>query len=219
MSKLHLQIKPQDILSAAACVGVIGTGVTSYLAGKKNEKEPSWLNYILPGVCGAGTIAAIVLPHRAARFEIAGLAATAGYLATQRDALLKKEDGESIVQDKSSIDIPAAEWTGKGDQLCLEGYFGRWFYSSEEEVKKAVTEFTAEFNEYEYNSCPYNDLYSKLGIQETHIGWDFGYNNTEGGWHGEIEFKCEYADIKGRRVYVIEPAGNSSYPVEGWWEV
>lgn len=223
MKKLPLKarIKPQDILSAAACVGVIGTGVTSYIAGKRSEKKKSWVHFILPVVCGAGTVTAVILSHRAARFELAGLAATAGYLATQRDALSKSVKGGlgeavSLQERTTGMDIPAAEWTGKGDQLCLEAYSGRWFYSSEEEVNKAIETFRKGYKE--MGACPLNDLYNCLGIVETQFGWNTGWTMSDGWSPDDIGIRTFHLTIDKRDVLCLE-FEEFCYPMECWWEV
>lgn len=117
---------------------------------------------------------------------------------------------------------PTIELTGNGDELCFEGYFGRWFRSSEKAVRKAVADYR---DDYEHGHClSYNDLYHKLNIAETHVGDEFGYSPSED-YKSEMEFDIvrvpadEHFEGMDEEVIVIEPASQYSYPMLSYMEV
>ena len=84
----------------------------------------------------------------------------------------------------------AAEPTGKGNLLVMEGYFGRLFRSSEECVRKELKEYKEKYEKlcqmfdedpaHEYvEVINWNDLYALHGILPTIAGNLYGYTNTE----------------------------------------
>lgn len=119
------------------------------------------------------------------------------------------------------------ELTGNGNLLCYEGFFGRWFRSSEVCVREAVAKYIDLYNGDEFREGEYvnfNDLYALLGIASTHIGAEYGYA-TNPDYKVTMEFDIvripEDENFEGmnEEVLVIEPAGNWSYPMECYMEV
>lgn len=117
---------------------------------------------------------------------------------------------------------PTVEITGNGDLLCYEGFFGRWFRSSEACVREAVDKFRQYYDDGNYIN--YNDLYSLLNIATTHAGNEYGYSQNED-YRSDMEFDIiripadENFEGMHEEVLVLEPAGRYSYPIDCYMEV
>ena len=125
-------------------------------------------------------------------------------------------------KEVSKILQPTVEMTGNGDLLCYEGHFGRWFRSSEEAVRKAISAYK---EEYDNGAClSFNELYYKFGITPSQIGDEFGYTPSED-YRSEMEFDVtllpaeENFEDRGEAVLVIETASRYSYPLDIYMEV
>lgn len=204
-----------NLLSVAAGIGVAVTGYFSYKAGKSEEK--GWRKFIAPVLSGAATIGCIIASNRVSAGAYAGLVATTGYLAAHRNDLKKKVEPDPEHEWDFLELPPAAEETGNGHILCLEGYSGRWFYSEPDVVDDALIKFN---HVYEANGhyASMNDLYECLDIQETHFGYDFGWSGENTGSPDYITFETNFVELKGVPVYVIDLAP-SCYPWEGFYEI
>ena len=110
------------------------------------------------------------------------------------------------------------EDTGFGDLLCLEGYSGRYFYSSKHAVDAAMQRFSASFKNGNYLCL--NDLYNELRITPSHFGHQYGWAPSDGWYDYEngIDFECNfiYDRIFDRPIYIIDIY---TYPMECWQEV
>ena len=120
--------------------------------------------------------------------------------------------------DRIRIRNYSVEDTGNGEILCLEGYSGRYFYSSFLAVDEALRIWSDAFSKGEY-VC-FNDLYKLLGIAETHFGWQYGYPANEDYYNFKegIEYECNYIHdpTLDRPIYCIDIY---LYPMECWLEV
>ena len=191
-----MKIRKDTALSIIAGLGVLTTaaaaifGTKRYLekldaldmekvheASKKEKAINAAVSFAPLAVATGGTIFCIAKANNSATKVIAGLSATAGYLATNRDRLktaLKDSTGETVLPcDMPYLQKGSIEATGNGDLLCIEGYSGRQFYSSEEAVREAVGRFQSRFLGGEYLSL--NNLYEELEISTTHFGHQFGW--------------------------------------------
>jgi len=149
-------------------------------------------------VSGALTIGSIIAAEGVNLKEIGVLSGLCAYLYSQRNKIigsieaiapnLSKEDLAVVNNAIDDVDEdkeahikymvkagPSVEETGRGDLLCFEGFSGRWFRSSEEDVKRAVSMFRRRFLNGEYLSL--NDLYDLLGIERTRFGNTWGWAN------------------------------------------
>lgn len=100
--------------------------------------------------------------------------------------------------------------------LCFEGYSGRWFYSTEEDVIWAERVFNEHYKRDKYISL--NDFYELLHIEQTHFGAQYGWTSSQGYCPDEIRFENTWIDIKGdgNKIYCIEIF---DYPFESWFEI
>ena len=231
---------------------IIGLGATAILTAKGQmkadeiiaEKRPSgkkelikstYKCYIPAMVSGVLTLVCIVTSQYISRKEIAGLAASLGVLAANRDNLekaIKEKYGEDALVELREKILPykkpevkagkvddrfPAELPGKGDLLCYEGYSGRWFRSCEEAVKEAEEEYNLRFKDGDYLS--FNDLYELLGIKSSSFGNKFGYPHPFEYYNPEdgIEFENSifYDEEIGENVLYIDIF---TYPFEDWME-
>lgn len=115
----------------------------------------------------------------------------------------------------------AAEPTGKGNLLCIDGFFGRMFRSCAECVDDELDEYVRMYNEscrrfdedpahecYEVQS--WNDLYCLHGLIPSIAGDEWGYTNTED-YRVDMEFETklieqgEYYELFGEKYYIYFP--------------
>lgn len=160
-----------------------------------------------------------------------------------KDPEAVKEADEEI--EKTGQKYPMLPWNeepehskNKGDELFVDSLTGRRFYSNMDDVSKALqaaekdyeaaewTEHLSEENKKEvYGVWPtrylaLNDLYEKLGIEQTWFGQSFGYV-------GVYDKDFEEWDYSGEHVgfHVEDGTDGSHYimydtmPMEGWYEI
>ncbi len=231
--------------------------------------KATWKYYIPAGVAVSATIISDICFYRIGMRELAALTASVTYLTSNRDKLekklkevvgeekyneIKKEIKKELVEEKvkevkktdktngtaTHKRFPAEE-TGYGDQLFLDGWSGRFFRSSIEEVIKGINSFNDTYNTElpwpkssgeKITCCPtaWNDFYNFMHIVPTHQGEEFGYPanvdyikpgsklidpNKDITLLHEDELLTNYRDI-GEDIYVIEP---SIYPMLCWKEL
>ena len=210
---------------------------------KREYFDLTWRYYIPAAVSGVITLGCIVGSQYVSRRQMAGLMASVAALTANRDrieeAIREKYGDEALAEIRRKL-IPeksqgaesgdickkeyiqvAAEETGRGDLLCFEGYFGRWFRSSEEDVRRALEEISDDFKNGMYIS--YNDIYDALGIERSDIGYEFGWCNHNDYYDVEkgIQFIIgkEYDDEKGEDVLAFYIKDSRFLPMEGYLEI
>lgn len=221
-------------------LGVIGVPVTSYLSVKCHEKakdaetKSDKLKAYLPAIIsGTVTTGSIIGSHRMSSKEIAALTATATYAITNRNKL--EEELGKYVDTKEAKQIktevaklasgneksagPSFETTGKGSLKVLEGYSGRWFYSSIEAVTEAEKKLNNRLKSGDYVCM--NDFYSWLGIATTHFGDQWGWAPNEDYYDYTIDDPIEFEntlvdDENGEPLLIIDIF---TYPMECWRDV
>lgn len=202
---------------------------------KTLDKIKKCAPYFVPaGIAMLGTGAAIGANSYLGYKELAALSGTAAYAFKNRKILgekirekLPEEDIKKLKEkffkyEINNANLASVEQTGNGDLLCLEGYSGRWFRSSEEAVIKAEQDFNQYLRLNDYAS--YNDFYTLLNIEQTHFGWQFGYAMNpdfypiykDGTDVVEFQNTFLYDDAREEEVLVIDVY---TYPMECWQEV
>lgn len=96
------------------------------------------------------------------------------------------EKKEEAIRDKINKDRieknPVVEnkviITEKGNTLCYEPLSGRYFKSDIDKINKAVNEINRRINQNYYVSL--NELYDELGLEETTLGDELGWNSDDG---------------------------------------
>lgn len=165
--------------------------------GKKQEIITNCVKDVaieaVPTILTVGaTTACIIGSNRASAKKIATLSAAYNLTKVAADKwqeeatkLLKEEGinkvkeavtGEKIKENVENVDIDesTAEYTGNGTVLCKDEYSGRLFYSSPEAIEQAINELSYRIMSEMYVSV--NDFYEILGISQTRMGDDFGWN-------------------------------------------
>lgn len=184
------------ITRAFSFLSMAGVGITSFVSvkcSKKAEKAETTgekVKAYAPAIAsGAATCACIFVTGHVPLKAAAGLAASASYLAANRDKVQKKleqvvgkEESKKLIAeaDKETAreilpwEGPSIEYTGNGEELFLEGWSGRLFYSSQKAVQEAQDKINEQYRAYE--EVFLNDYYRALGIVETRFGdlyyWD-----------------------------------------------
>ena len=234
-------MKIQNYLPYFTCAGVVGVAVLSGNCALKAEKilreknledapiqdkaKETW-KYYIPVVAACGlTIASVIATKRLNAKELATVTAACGYLAQKGSAVTREiidrtnnEIAADVIKDaKIEYTGQTIEDTGNGKLLCIEGYSGRLFLSSEEAVRDAVKRFNELYARDKYVCL--NDFYEILGIEKTHFGHQFGWAygsdfydeeplNIEINVVPDKNYKCNVCLID---IY--------TYPMECWQEV
>lgn len=89
-----------------------------------------------------------------------------------RDAIAKDRINRNPVKSKEVI------ITGKGETLCYDSISGRYFKSDIDKIKRAVNELNRQMLEEMYISL--NDFYYAIGLSNTSMGDDLGWNIDQG---------------------------------------
>ena len=237
-------MKIQDYLPYATCAGVVGVAVLSGNCTLKAEKilrdknledapiqdkaKETW-KYYIPVVAACGlTIATVIATKRLNAKELAAVTAACGYLAQKGSAVTKElvdiargKDGgkvQDIVNPKFEYSGgQTIEDTGNGKLLCIEGYSGRLFWSSEEAVRDAVKRFNELYARDKYVCL--NNFYELLGIETSHFGHQFGWAYGSDFYDEEpLDIQVEVVPDKERNCNIC-CIDIYTYPMECWQEV
>lgn len=193
-----------------------------------------WRHFVKAIAVGALTITLIIASTAISGKRTAAAVATASYLAWNRDILenyiSEKLSPEDLKQVRESIDKvyvrtvckagPSVEETGRGDQLCFETYFNRWFRSSEVDVIRGLEDFAKRIN----RNIPsaYNGLYENWGLSCSDVAERFGYPGNSKRYNKPFSYTCEI--VEGWKPEGSDEEINESVlvidiytpPMEGW---
>jgi hypothetical protein len=152
----------------------------------------SWKCYVPSTIVGAVSVACIIGASSVSHKRNAALA-TAYTIAeaTLReyqekviDIIGEKKEKEirgKIIEDKlASNPVRTSEiiLTERGNTLCYDTISGRYFRSDIDQIKKAENELNRRMRDEMYISL--NDLYSEIGLDQTSIGDEIGWNIDRG---------------------------------------
>ena len=221
---------------------------------KKEAVKLVWKYYIPAGVALGTTIIADVCFYRIGVKEFAALTASVSYLTANRTKLekklkavvgeekfdeIKKDIQKEIIAEQVAKDPGAKRFnnafeTGYGDTLFYDGWGGRFFRSSIEEVLDGIKRFNESYNIQTPENgdkiicCPVsmNDYYSYMHLPVTGLGQNMGFPANED-WikPGTILIdpdkiyrvtEAELLDAPrncGEDIYVIEPSVD---PMPSW---
>ena len=234
-------MKVQDYLPYATCAGVVGVAVLSGNCTLKAEKilreknledapiqdkaKETW-KYYIPVVAACGlTIASVIATKRLNAKELAAVTAACGYLAQKGSAVTREiidrtnnEVAADVIKDaKIGYTGQTIEDTGNGKLLCIEGYSGRLFWSSEEAVRDAVKRFNELYARDKYVCL--NDFYELLGIETSHFGHQFGWAYGSDFYdEAPLDIQVEVVPDKNRNCNIC-CIDIYTYPMECWQEV
>ena len=147
-----------------------------------------WKCYIPTVVTGVGSVACLIgstsvsVRRHAALATAYSLSETA--LTEYRDKVVETigEKKEQVVREKiaeeriekNPVSKNEVIITEKGTTLCYDHLSGRYFNSDIETIKKVVNELNFIMCQHDYVSL--NDLYDGLGLEQTGIGDEIGWN-------------------------------------------
>lgn len=102
--------------------------------------------------------------------------------------------------------------TGKGNTRCFDPLSGRYFQSSRDLIKAAENEVKAQILRSSFGSASLNDFYSQLGLIQTDIGYEVGWNVER---LINIDFSSHVAD-DGEPALVINYLTRPEYEFDSW---
>lgn len=162
-----------------------------------------WKYYIPAAVTGAVSTACLIgansvhLKRHAALATAYKLSETA--LIEYRDAVVETigENKEKKVKDKIAknhvekhpVEQHEVIITGKGETLCYDAMFGRYFKSDRDKIVKVTNDLNRQMRNDMYISL--NEFYYELGLEEVAGGHDIGWNIDKG--YIEPEFSSQLA--------------------------
>lgn len=155
----------------------------------KDKLKLTWKDYtpaLLTGVVTASCIVGIHSVHsRRAATMMSLYTLTESAFKEYKNKVVetigeKKEEAilESIAKDRMTDNPPTDNQviiTGGGDQLCYDMYSGRYFKSDIEKIRKAQNDLNQEAIQNFY--VPLNMFYSSVGLEETRVGDEVGFNS------------------------------------------
>lgn len=180
----------------------------------ENEKEANltigekvkacWKCYIPTAVTGVTSVACLVGASSVHTRRNAALAAaytlSDSALREYREKVVETigEKKEKVVRDavakekieKDPVSSKEVIITEKGDTLCYDGIFGRYFKSDMESIKRAINKINRQIVCDMYVSL--NEFYDELGLNHIPIGDDLGWCIDDG--QIEIDFSSQLAE-------------------------
>lgn len=188
---------------------------------KATEKvKACWKCYIPVAVTGVTSVACLVGASSVNARRNAALAAaytiSDSALREYREKVVETigEKKEKVVRDavakekieKDPVSTKEVIITEKGDTLCYDGIFGRYFKSDMETIKRAVNKINRQIVCDMYVSL--NEFYDELGLSHVPIGDDLGWNIDDG--QIEIDFSSQLAE-DGTPCLVINYSASPRY--------
>lgn len=161
-----------------------------------------WKLYIPPVLSTCVTVGAIIFANRISTRRAAALAAA--YTVSEKayseykDKIVEKigekkeqEARDEIAQDKVTRTPPSNDIliTSGGQELFLESYTGRYFFSDMETLRKAENDINRNIRNNDYASL--TDFYNLIGLQDTTISDEMGWNHDN---HLELYFSATITD-------------------------
>ena len=164
----------------------------------------AWKPYIPAAVIGVASTVCLIGSCKVSTRRVAAL--TTAYKLSETALTEFKDKAVEVVGEKKVKDIkekiakdkveqnPVTKSsviiTDRGNTLCYDAAAGRYFKSDIETIKKAVNEINRQMVYDNYVSL--NEFYDKLGLDNTELGDELGWNLD----HGlvEVDFSSQIAD-------------------------
>lgn len=171
---------------------------------KLDYVKATWKCYIPTAVTGATSVACLIGATSVNARRNAALATAYKLTETAfieyKDQVIetlgeKKEEAlkDKIAKEKiekNPVTTKEVIVTEKGNTLCYDGLFGRYFKSDRDAIKRAENAINRHIVSYEYASL--NDFYRELGLGPVDIGEHLGWKLDDGML--EIDFSSQLAD-------------------------
>lgn len=207
------------------------------------EKVKAVWKYYIPTAAAMGlTMGSMIASQKISAAQLASMTAACGYMALNRQIAMygipdsnpgDKEDVQKVQETAASIALEKGVWgeqTGYGDELFIDGYSGRQFYSSKDAVMDGLREFESLCEETDdegniNNYIAYNDLYMRLHIETNYFGDKFGWHitNDEDGFGTDpksIDFDLQPVEVKeGGPIATLIILNEWGFPYDGFCEI
>lgn len=108
-------------------------------------------------------------------------------LGEKKERVIREEISKDQLE-KDPVNHKEVIVTEKGNTLCYDGVFGRYFRSDIDEVKRAITRINRKIVTSVHGYASLNDFYDELGLEHVEIGNDLGWNIDD----GEIDIDDPY---------------------------
>lgn len=164
----------------------------------------AWKCYIPAAITGVMSIACLIgassisFKRNVALATAYKLSETA--LSEYKDAVIETvgEKKDQAIKDKiaekkiknNPVSSNEVIVTKKGDTLCYDGAFGRYFKSDMDTIKRAINVINRNIITDMYASL--NDFYDLIGLSPIDIGYDLGWNLDDG--ELDIQFSSQLAE-------------------------
>ena len=180
----------------------------------KEKVKATWKCYIPTAACAVGSMACSIgsnvtsLKREAALISAYTLAQDAANTYQEKVKETIGERKEKSIADKAAQEkikpdrIEEVErchgviQTGMGDDLMYDASSGRYFRSRREALERAQVLIQKEISDDGYMSL--NEVYDKMGLPNTDIGWILGFNR--------YMRECEFEFVYGSDLPTVGPA-------------
>ncbi len=164
----------------------------------------AWKYYVPAAITGTITIASIFGANKISTARYAGMAAAYALARETIDEYKGKviemvgKDKEEKIRAAIAEKKIAEDPPGKskeviilpgGWQLCHEELSGRYFRSDQETIRAIQNDFNSEMLSDPYGALPQNAVWRKLGLEETPLG-------DEVGWNAEYLLEFSFSVVK-----------------------
>lgn len=203
------------LLLGTTIAGVVTTGVLSAKAGWKargivdqamaedeygNAPEEltlqeiaqmTWMEFTLPVISGAGTIASAVGTHTIHTKRANAMAALYAVTSNKLDDMSEKAEellgpkktqqlNNEIAQrqvDRNPVDNSEVIILDENDELCYDEWSGRWFKSSMNKIEGAINAINRQL--IDEGDASLNDFYERVGLPTITMGSSFGWSGEK----------------------------------------
>lgn len=158
-----------------------------------DKAKATWKCYMPAAVTGLSSIACLLLSNSTKSSRYAALSAACSLSETafkeyrEKNAEIIGEKKEQAVRDAVNADLIAKHpmgpqnviVTNRGNTLCYDPWSDRYFYHDVERLKRAALKISQWMLDDIYATL--NDYYREIGLRETKIGDEIGWNVNRGG--------------------------------------
>lgn len=151
----------------------------------------TWMEFALPALSGAGTIAAAVGTHTIHTKRANAMAALYAVTSNKLDDMSEKAEellgpkktqqlNNEIAQrqvDRNPVDNSEVIILDENDELCYDEWSGRWFKSSMNKIEGAINAINRQL--IDEGDASLNDFYERVGLPTITMGSSFGWSGEK----------------------------------------
>lgn len=203
-----LELLHEEVVNETDCDMHLNVRNLPAIVGPKKTVAITWKCYIRPVIEAAAGVTMIVIGVKGMRKEFTSLFAAYNLVDRQyRDcwanvqSVLTDKQTKAIEQSTANEAVQKAPQVdlveSSSKQLCLDHLTGRWFYSTENDIYRAINELNREINQQTFVNL--NSFYDALNLNHNEIGNDLGWNPDM----GLVEPMIDVAKIDGKDCLVV----------------